>query len=342
MATYIDNYNNIKQSLRQAFLEVDLSYKLEGVKKLITQIDFYLNKYEQTSKGIVEKYNNSIQEEPNLSNSTRRYQAVKTYNEQVDSIQNLLKQGYLYVDAIREILTGQTIQYEIGIIKEGILYENNVDLLTLIETSTLDVDSKISIGNAAKLRLKSGELSAKILQNPIEQIIQEEVDNASSIFSAVYNYFTNSIHQTPKVNKGNAYEVYKRLIFERNNLNKIPPAKKTSIEEINKIYEEVKRNNAAYYKGGDINDIQVKYLGNTPPSLTSLSSIKRVLTKTKNALLIIYDESKPKQKVVESLVNLFTQNSTKITNDIERKANDEAKEHIRNKLMSIQGLALNF
>lgn len=342
MATYIDNYNNIKQSLRQAFLEVDLSYKLEGVKKLITQIDFYLNKYEQTSKGIVEKYNNSIQEEPNLSNSTRRYQAVKTYNEQVDSIQNLLKQGYLYVDAIREILTGQTIQYEIGTIKDGILYENNVDLLTLIETSTLDVDSKISIGNAAKLRLKSGELSAKILQNPIEQIIQEKVDNASSIFSAVYNYFTNSIHQTPKVNKGNAYEVYKRLIFERNNLNKIPPAKKTSIEEINKIYEEVKRNNAAYYKGGDINDIQVKYLGNTPPSLTSLSSIKRVLTKTKNALLIIYDESKPKQKVVESLVNLFTQNSTKITNDIERKANDEAKEHIRNKLMSIQGLALNF
>lgn len=342
MATYIDNYNNIKQSLRQAFLEVDLSYKLEGVKNLITQIDFYLNKYEQTSKGIVEKYNNSIQEEPNLSNSTRRYQAVKTYNEQVDSIQNLLKQGYLYVDAIREILTGQTIQYEIGIIKDGILYENNVDLLTLIETSTLDVDSKISIGNAAKLRLKSGELSAKILQNPIEQIIQEEVDNASSIFSAVYNYFTNSIHQTPKINKGNAYEVYKRLIFERNNLNKIPPAKKTSIEEINKIYEEVKRNNAAYYKGGDINDIQVKYLGNTPPSLTSLSSIKRVLTKTKNALLIIYDESKPKQKVVESLVNLFTQNSTKITNDIERKANDEAKEHIRNKLMSIQGLALNF
>ena len=340
MATYIDNYNNIKQSLKQAFLGVDLSYKLEGVKKLITQIDFYLNKYEQTSKGIVERYNNSIQEEPNLSNSTRRYQAVKTYNEQVDSIQNLLKQGYLYVDAIREILTGQTIQYEVGIIKDGILYENNVNLLTLIEASTLDVDSKISIGNAAKLRLKSGELSTKILQNPIEQIIQEEVDNASSIFSAVYNYFTNSIHQIPKINKGNAYEVYKRLVFERNNLNKIPPAEKTSIEEINKIYEEVKRNNAAYYKGGDINDIQVKYLGNTPPSLTSLSSIKRVLKKTKNALLIIYNESKPKQKVVESLVNLFTQNSTKIINDIERKANEEAKENIRNKLMSIQGLAL--
>lgn len=340
MANYIDNYNIIKQNLKQAFLETDLSSRLQGVKKLTSQIQNYLDRYEQTSKGIVDRYNNSIQNDPNLSDSTRRYQAVKTYNEQVDSIQDLLKEGYLYIDAIREFLTGQTIKYEIGIVKEGILYEENIDLLTLIETSTLDIDSKISIGNAAKLRLKSGELSAKILQNPIEKAIQSDVENASSIFSAVYNYFTNTLHNTPKVNKGNAYEVYKRLIFERQNLNKIPPAKKTSIDEINKVYEEVKRNNAAYYKGGDINNIQVKYLGNTPPSLTSLASIKRVLSKTKNALLIIQKESKPKQKIINSLVNLFTQKSSKIVNDIERSANEQAKKQIKERLESIQGLAL--
>lgn len=336
MPSYSDNYKIIKQALQNAFLEQSLEDKIKNIKKVQSQIDDYLKRYKIISQGIRQKYQSLAQTLPNQSESTRRYQAVKSYNENVQSIQDLLKEGYLYVDALREAFTGESISYRIGIKENNILYEGTLDILELVQHSTLDVDSKIFIQNAAKLRMTKVQVNQ--LNNVSQSLIQEVTSEASSLYSAVYNYLTGTLHKTPKINEGNAYQTYRRALFERNGQNEIPPA--ISFEQIDRIYEEVKRNNAAYYKGGDIADIQVKYLGSSPPSLTSLASIKRVLEKSNSVFNIIYQNSKPKKALIRSFVNLFTQKQTNLFTDVEKAANEKAKRTIEERIKSIAEMSL--
>lgn len=341
MASYSDNYKIIKQALQDAFLNQDLSTRIQGIKKAEKQIEEYLERYRIISSGIKNKYDELARAETIESQSTRRYQAIKSFNNETNDIQSLLKEGYLYVDALREAFTGEKISYQVGIIQDGSLYQGVMDILELIEKSTLDVDSKVAIQNAAKLRMT--KVSASQLNNPDQIILKNATENASSVFSAVYNYFNPSdLHKSPKVNQGNMYEVYRRIVFSRGGKNHIPPPFENEFETIAETYAEVKRNNAAYYKGGDIADIQVKYLGGRPPSLTTLSSIKRVLEKSLSAIKVIYSESKPKRALIRSLVNLFTQKSSNIVTEVERVANDKAQKQIQNRLNSIVGLSVTY
>lgn len=337
MPSYSDNYKIIKQALQNAFLEQSLEDKIENIKKVQSQIDNYLKRYKIISQGIRQRYQSLAQTLPNQSESTRRYQAVKSYNENVQSIQDLLKEGYLYVDALREAFTGESISYRIGIKENNILYEGTLDILELVQHSTLDVDSKIFIQNAAKLRMTKVQVNQ--LNNVSQSLIQEVTSEASSLYSAVYNYLTGTLHKTPKINEGNAYQTYRRVLFEYDGQNKTSLDNRI-FEQIDRIYEEVKRNNAAYYKGGDIADIQVKYLGSSPPSLTSLASIKRVLEKSNSIFNIIYQNSKPKKALIRSFVNLFTQKQTNLFTDVERTANEKARRTIEERIKSIAEINL--
>lgn len=339
MASYTDNYKIIKQALENAFLSQDLSTRIQGIKKAEQQIQNYLVRYEDLSSKIRNKYEELATVESIESESTRRYQTIKSFNNEVDDIQSLLKEGYLYVDILRQAFTGQKISYQIGIIENGSLYQGTMDILQLIENSTIDVDSRIAIQNAAKLRMT--KVSASQLNNPSQIILKDVTENASSVFSAVYNYFNASLHETPKINQGNMYEVYRRIVFQRGGVNHIPPPFNNPFETIAEIYAEIKRNNAAYYKGGDIAEIQVKYLGGKPPSLTSLSSIKRVLTKSLSALKVVYSESEPNKALIKSLVNLFTQKQSNIYTEIQQVANNKAQQQIKDRINSIAGLMVS-
>lgn len=337
MASYSENYKIIKDALQKAFSEEDLSIRFQNIKIVQSQINDYLERYRIISSDIKQRYEILAQEMPDQSEMTRRYHAIKSFNNEVDSIQDLLKQGYLYVDALREIFTGQSITYQIGIENNGILCEGTLDILEIIEHSTLDIDSKVSIQNAAKLRMT--KITANQLHNSSQLLIEKNTDGASSVYSAVYNYLTATLHETPKkLNSGNAYQTYRRVLFQRGGKNKIPPS--IDGQQIVEIYEQVKRNNTAYYKGGDILNIQVKYLGGRPASLTTLASIKRVLEKSNKALDVVYKNSKPKKALVNSFTNLFTQKQSNIFTEIEKEANEKAKQSIKEKLYSIQGLGI--
>ena len=335
MPSYTQGYYVIKTALQNAFSEQDLSSRLSNIQVVKTQIQDFLQRYDIISGGIYSRYQALADQLPQESESTRRYQAVKSFNQQTNAIQDLLKQGYLYVDALRQAFTGESIAYQVALIDNNFLYEGSMDILELIQHSTIDVDSRISIQNAAKLRMT--KVSAQDINNSTKTSIFDVTGSASSVYSAVHNYMTNS-HSIPKHNQGNAYEVYQRVLFERNGKNTIPP--NVSPQQIDRIYEQVKRNNAAYYKGGDIANIQVKYLGGKPPSLTTLASIKTVLTKSSAALDVIYQESKPKKKIVNSFVNMFTQKSDKLFTEAEKTANEKAKQTIKDRLDSITGIAV--
>lgn len=128
------------------------------------------------------------------------------------------------------------------------------------------------------------QIPATEIGNPIEIILEENVENASSVFSAVYNYTHNTLGETPKINKGIMYETYRLVLdryFEGKNKPVNPPA--IELDRIAQAYNEVKRNNAAFYKGGDIGTIQVKYLGGRPPSIATLASIERILKAIRNS-----------------------------------------------------------
>lgn len=338
MASYVDNYKIIKQALENAFLNQDLSTRLKGIKKVELQIEDYLKRYEIISNEIKNRYDQFADVKDIESEATRRYQAIKSFNKETNNIQSLLKEGYLYVNALRQAFTGEKFSYQIGIKENGSLYEGSMNILDLVENSTIDVDSRVSIQDAAKLRLT--KISVLKLTNPTQIKLKDVTENASSVFSAVYNYFNATLHQSPKINQGNMYEVYRRIMFLRKGQNHIPPPFNNAFKTISDIYMEIKKNNAAYYKGGDIDNIQVKYLGGKPPSLTTLSSIKRVLKKSLSAIKVIYSESSPKKALVKSLVNLFTQKSSNITTEVERIANEKAKNQIKNRIDSIVGLSV--
>ena len=116
--------SDIIRNNNSVFLHKILSIKNQSLlnytlKKVQSQIEDYLKRYKIISQGVRQRYQSLVQTLPNQSENARRYQAVKSYNENVQSIQDLLKEGYLYVDALREAFTGESISYRIGI-KENI------------------------------------------------------------------------------------------------------------------------------------------------------------------------------------------------------------------------------
>lgn len=311
---YINNAEFLKELFQDAFNEeLEANIRIEKIMQIKKQVDNYLEKYKNYSNAILTRYYAVIGDE--LSQSTKKYQAIKAINGEQHLIEELLKEGYLYVNIIREFLTGEKILYQVGIFDEekSELIEGTMSIFEILENSTLDVDSKIVLEDAAKLRMK--EMSYQSIGNPVKIDLEGNVENASSVFSAVYNFTHNSLHNTPKVNEGVMYETYQSVLIKYYNGKNTPVnPPPLSISKIEEVYNEAKKNNVAYYKGGDIGRIQVKYLGGRPPSITTLSSIKRVLTNISYVFKNIGTTKKNNIVGKNKIAKLLGKNDSKITN----------------------------
>ena len=334
MAT--DNYNHIKQTFEQVLLKQDLSNSFYQIVNLKNELQNFLIEFNEVTElltATVENSVNLVEGQKTVSQTTKRYRAVKKLQQDGYKLDEKLKQGYIYIDEIREALTGQHITYQVGFIDDNTFVQGEMDLLEILNNSNLDVETKGRISNAAKLRItKTPDLSQ--ITNIYEEQIKQHTEKASSVFSAVYNYLTNTRGQTPKVNYGNAYQVYKYIVNQREKGNIIPPP--VTVEEIEDVYAMVKRNNVAFYRGGDIADIQVKYFGGSAPSLVTTATIKRVLNNTIKMFDIILKNSGPNQKVINGFVKLFTVKEKQVYTEAEKIALKKAQKIIEERLNNIK------
>ena len=154
------------------------------------------------------------------------------------------------------------------------LYEKNLTMEEILQYTTVQYNTRSKIENLFKLRItdkKGIKQSLTTAADTVEKIVN---DNPSSVYSAIRRYTLLSTNYKDK-NKGNAYQVYKRILALRNGKNRIPP--QITDDEIRIMFDEVRKNTVSSAKGGDYLQQQIKFFGNAP-SLVTTNLIKQTLT----------------------------------------------------------------
>lgn len=325
----INNIANIAQVLRQALRSQDLSAGMQDLQAINQQLRAYLLRLEELGQAIAGQVEAQVKlvenSNINVSEIGMRYWAMKELQKREGDLAEILKQGYIYIEAIRKAITGQETEYLVATKRYGTLVEGKATLTEILNSASLSIDTRASYDSMLKLRLtrqpeilKSDEADRTVIANSVSE--------SSSVFSAVYNYFAASSGQVPKVNKGNAYETYRLILAERQGNNRLPPP--ITIETIEAAYAAVKGNTLPFYKGGDIGMVQVKYFGGSAPSLVTMKTLQEVLGKT----IQLFDEliagSKPNNRIASGFAELFISKESQVSNLIEQTARNEGLEHI--------------
>lgn len=195
---------------------------------------------------------------------------------------NILKEGYVLIDYIREAVTGQQTVYRVGFQEEGELYTGTLTLEQILKISRVDIQWKGFGASAFKLRLHA-DVHTKSLKGSL-----------SKNFSGQYLQYIHSIirQSSTKVNKGNLFEAFIELS------NSGCPE---SVSVIRNVFEDVKQNTVSFVKGGDIDNESVKFFG-SDPSLASLSTIIKALTQ----LQMLINTAKNPDQLKIGLQVLFT------------------------------------
>ena len=213
-----------------------------------------------------------------MKEELKRYIATKQMIKVAPEIESLLKEGYQMIDIIREKITGEQIQYFIGVEYKGKLYEGYVTMEQILNMAKATPQWKGSLSSMIKLRL-SGTNKGN-LASLLEEVgsFREEGGKHTTLYSAVRAYASAS----GKTNQGNIYETY-RALRARYKDDRIPPAI-WNPDEFDTLYLATRKNTGSFVTGGDILNDQVKFFGGSVPSLASISTIRDTLTTFINSI----------------------------------------------------------
>lgn len=286
------NFQNIKNQI-DAYLnymdivEMQMGNRIEHLE---------INQYQQD-------YINSKGKE--ITDQYKRYLAAKEIIKENDSIQELLKDGYRIIEMIRELITGQSIVYRVGVEYRGQLYEKKITMEDILKIAKVEPIWKNSETNILKLRLNSSKSS---LIKDLQMNKEPNKEKHSTLYSTIRNYASGD----RKWNKGNVYEAY-RILVNLYGSNLMPPAL-WGEDKFNEIYLKVRKNTASYVQGGDILNTQVKFFGTSMPSLTTLSTIETTLKSFSN-LINNYQGT----QLIEEFNKIFSKGKDEIESMLEDK-----------------------
>lgn len=303
---------NIQKEINQINSTETNKYLQINFQNIKNQIDAYLNymnivemRMAIRTKGLVlNEYQQNYVDSKNtdITPQYRRYLAAKELIEENYAIEELLKDGYRIIEMIRELITGQSIIYRIGVDYRGTLYEKKMTMEEILKMAKVEPQWKNSENNILKLRLRSSK--GALIQN----MEKPKHDERSTLYSSIRKYAS----QDKRWNKGNVYEAY-RILVNMYGGNLIPPAL-WGEQEFDKVYAMVQKNTASYVKGGDILNTQVKFFGTSMPSLTTLSTIEETLKSFSN-LINNYQGS----QLIEEFNKIFSKGEDEIENMLKDK-----------------------
>lgn len=269
---YNQNRDIIKNIISEALVNKSKDSTNNMIQRLIKIINNYLTRLDhfylqlQKAASLIPQYQSIGADE-----TTIKYGFFKqlTYNEK--EIQDLLKEGYILIDTLRESFTGEQIKYTVGTVLRKKLYQKDMSLEQILNKAQLSFNSKSKLNNIFKLRLDFKNKSTFASQaGQAKAVVDKNKEEATTVFSAVWRYFhSEQNNHGKKYNKGNAYETYKLAVANRNfpNPNQIGPP--ISIEDIDYYFQLVKKNTASLAKGGDILNTQYKFISQMPSLITT-------------------------------------------------------------------------
>ena len=272
----INSYTEeVKEALSSA-IAPEIGSNMEAVVANVrTKVTQYLAALEQWNKVATNTIKTPYIQDLDVKPEVRRYIAAKEAIRLQPQIEELLKQGYVIIDLVREFFTGQHITYQVGVEYYGKLYEGQLSMEQIMSLAKVQPDWKGSVNSMVKLRLSGTS------KGNLKEMLQEVEDLKKGSHTTLYSSIRAYASSTAKYNKGNLYEVY-RVLKGRYGANEIPPAS-WNTEEFEEVYTSVVRNTASFVKGGDILTEQVKFFGTSVPSLAALGTIRTTLA-TFNAI----------------------------------------------------------
>ena len=323
----MDDFKNaeiIRVALSEALSSPSEKTTKEYLQRVWSTLDNYLNnlnnfyyQIEAQSRPIIEQY-----ESANADTKTISYAVFKHLNYVDGEVEQLLKEGYVLMDEIRQFFTGETITYQIGIPYRGTLYEQSISLEELLKYTKIDFNTKSKIDNIFKLRMSNKKGMREAFQQS-SSTVQTNVQDGSTVYSAIWHYINAPGADPRNKNLGNAYEVYRVLVAKRQNSNKIPP--EVTAEMIESAFTEVRSNTASSVKGGDFLTSQIKYFSSAP-SLATTSLIRTTLQDIRD-MFKSFLSSANTSAFKQSIKEMFLKDATTVDN-LERDAISIAEERI--------------
>lgn len=353
MVNNLDDFFNDLESLGYESIEifsdilnrnsVDDAYLLTraDLETIQLNIDGVLGKLERVQKlidGEAAKARYFYQTQLEAGSYTINYAVFKSLEGQRAIVLPALSEGYAFIDALRTFFTGQEIKYVVGVEAgrggKRALYEQEIPLSELIKKATLSYSDDASLDKLFTLKYNGGKTFLSESEKVKNRIVSPLKDNRT-VYSAVYEYVKNKrLTSGEKISNGNVYEAYRRYISTRKSpKNKIPPS--FNPDEFEKILNDIKKNNIASVKGGDLGLEQYKsMLGNSSFSFMGMTLMINTLTSVNNALKKELSTSN-QSSLYKDLKSIFIQSNKEAATKLDKEAAKEARAYLKELLKGI-------
>lgn len=323
----MQNVNVIREALEKAYSastkEITKSYfliALKQIKQYNLELNNFYNKIEMLSRPIIT--------EDEKSDTTKTYEVFKKLRYLEPEADKILKDGYRILDMLREFFTKEKITYQIGIEYYGDLYEKTLSLDELLQYTTVSYNTRSKIDNLYKLRMTNKSGLRQAFQQ-VDDTLTSKRGDSSTIYSRIREYVKAQPSTSKDRNKGNAYEVYRLLMLERNNKNRIPP--QLSNETIAETFERIRGNITSSTQGGDILTEQVKFFSSAP-SLITTANIRNNLSQIEMEFER-FIKSNNSQQFQKSLQQIFTK---QVVDSIEQQGVQIAQKAIEERISNLK------
>lgn len=216
------------------------------------------------------------------------------------------KDAFKLATNIRQIVTGEKITFSV-VTQVGNNKIGTVELNTTQMLRTLEIDL------VASKKMKDNIFSAiKTVQGSIKQktgFIRKTYSTQSNLYKSVSNFFDAATRYTgDELTEGHRWELY---LYFYNKYNGEEDTVITDTEQLLRGYLTSKLG-YAWYKGGDVGNLQVKY---KQSSFTSFNSVVTILNKFKETFDKV-EKWSDESKATKKLQSLFLTEAKKQSDDI--------------------------
>lgn len=304
----ISNYfaNETQSMVYQDFINFQ-----SKINTLLSKIKVFSAQVERQSTQL-DRHDDGTISGSSLMRSLKQTQAIANWDGQIE---NLLREGSVLIQEFRQFLTGETINYHIGIMYYGTIYEFNVpevELLKHVKVSYATNRTDFSRLFTLKLGAK-GYGKGSLIKEWQQYQLTSSVGKLST-----QNVFKNFQKNITAKNLGNIYEATKKYQYQKGR------------KSYASVFSSITKNIISSTKGGDFDNIQYKFFGKSSPTLADMSVIVNTLEACQELFSIA-----PVQ-MGEKIKEIFVKDKSQVDSKIEKASLKEINNHIDELIKTLQ------